>query len=601
MAQLIADRRDIDFILHEQFELSQLSRHGIYTEFNKTVIDMILTEAKNLAVKEILPTNKTGDREGCRYENGTVSVPAVFKSAWKLLEKGQWFAPSQNSDWGGQGIPETLNVMAQNYLIGANMALLMVAGLNHAAGSIIEKFGSSLQKKQYLNKLYSGEWGGTMLLTEADSGSNLGDLKTIAVKNSDGTYSLFGDKVFISGGDHDMTENIVHLVLARIEGAPAGSRGISLFAAPKIRTDDDGRLLEPNDIICTGIEEKMGLHGSPTCSMSLGSRKNCIATLIGEENKGLSIMFLMMNKARLMTGAQGLACASSAYMQALTYARSRIQGTLPSDKNREFVPIIRHPDIRRMLLTMKMYTEGMRSLLCYIAHLEDQKKVAGSPADQDRYQDLIDILIPVAKGYVTDRAVDVCNLAIQVFGGYGYTSEFPVEQLLRDVRITTIYEGTNGIQAIDFLSRKISIKKGKLFLALINEIKKTIDEAKAIESLEKIAQKVDLATEKLKKTVSTMVLVSNGPNHLVPFAWAAPLLEAGGDVTMAWMLLWRAKIASTRLEQNIKKKDMAFYTGQIKSAEFFISSILPVTMGKMVSIMDLCSAAIEISDASFGG
>ena len=259
MTQLIADRKDIDFVLHEQFELTRLSQYEPFREFNKTVIDMIVTEARNLAVKEILPTNKIGDAIGCHYENGCVTMPPEFKAAWRQLETGEWFAPAQATEFGGQGIPETLNVVTQNYLFGANLSLLMVAGLNHAAGNIIETFGSDLQKKLYLKNLYSGKWAGTMLLTEAESGSNLGDLTTSAVKNEDGSYRLSGNKIFISGGDHDMTQNIVHLVLARMEGAPEGSRGISLFVAPKFLVNEGGSLLEQNDIVCTGIEEKMWL------------------------------------------------------------------------------------------------------------------------------------------------------------------------------------------------------------------------------------------------------------------------------------------------------------------------------------------------------
>ena len=599
--QLIADRKDIDFVLHEQFELSQLSRHEKFSDFNKTVIDMIVNEARNLAIKEILPTNSIGDKTGCSYENGRVTMPSEFKAAWYQLEKGEWFAPAQAPEWGGQGIPETLNVATQNYLFGANLSLLMVAGLNHAAGKIIETFGSDRQKKYYLKNLYSGKWSGTMVLTEAESGSNLGDLTTSATKNEDGTYCLSGNKIFISGGDHDMTENIVHLVLARIEGAPKGSRGISLFVAPKFLVNDDGSLSEQNDIVCTGIEEKMGLHGSPTCSMALGSRGKCIGTLIGKENNGLSIMFLMMNKARLMVGSQALSCASSAYLYALDYARNRIQGSVPGESGKKSIAIIQHPDIRRILLTMKMYTEGIRSLLCYIANLEDKKKLTENVADKVRYQNLIDILIPVAKGYVTDRALDVCNMAVQIFGGYGYTTEFPVEQLLRDVRITTIYEGTNGIQAMDLLGRKLFHRKKELYKNLIDEIDITLNRAKATPALEQMAQTLDNALTKLEQVVNKIDPALQDQDVLLSYAFASPFLEVTGDIVMAWMLLWRATIAQDRIENKPRKKELDFYAGQIKSAQFFIGSILPVTLGKMASIITFDGAAIEISDTSFGG
>jgi len=601
MAQVIADRRDVEFVLHEQFEAGRLSRHKRYSEFNRKVMDMILSEARTLAVKEILPTLKTGDQTGCRYENGKVRVPPEFKRAWNLLIKGGWFAPCQDPEWGGQGIPHSLNVMAQNYLIGANLSLLMVAGLNNGAGQIVERFGSGRQKALYLEKLYTGQWGGTMVLTESECGSNLGDLSTSAVKNEDGTYSLTGNKIFISGGDQDMTDNIVHLVLARVAGAPPGSRGISLFIAPKFHVNEDGSLGEQNDIICTGIEEKMGLHGSPTCSMALGSRGKCIGTLLGEENKGLPMMFVMMNHARLMVGSQGLACASSAYLHAVNYARERIQGPLPSGRDKTSVAIINHPDVRRMLLTMKSHIEGMRSLLCYIADLEDQKIVSDDEAEKEKWQNLIDILTPVGKGYVTDRAVDVCNMAIQVFGGYGYTAEFPVEQIFRDVRITAIYEGTNGIQAMDLLDRKLLMKNNRLFFDLVDEIKKTITKAGQRDLLSPLAGMVETALDKLVQTARKMDQSLKGEAVLQAYGFASLFLEATGDVIMAWMLLWRAAVAEKKIETGEKRKEADFYDGQLKSADFFMRTHLPVTMGKMSSIMDLCSAAITISDTSFGG
>ncbi|MEN8210126.1 MAG: acyl-CoA dehydrogenase, partial [Thermodesulfobacteriota bacterium] len=598
MAQAIADRRDVDFVLHEQFEISRFSKHDRFADFNKKVIDMIITEARNLAVKEILPTMKIGDKEGCRYENGRVMLPAQFKPAWDKLSEGGWFAPDRDPEWGGQGIPQTLNVMAQNYLIGANLSLLMVAGLNPGAGQIIEKFGTDKQKSLYLKKLYTGHWSGTMLLTESESGSNLGDLETRAVKNQDGTYSLSGNKIFISGGDHDMTENIIHLVLARIEGAPEGSRGISLFIVPKILINDDGSFGDHNDIICTGIEEKMGLHGSPTCSMALGSRGKCIGTLLGEENKGLQAMFVMMNHSRLMVGSQGLACASSAYLNALSYARTRIQGPLPASRDKKPVAIIKHPDVRRMLLSMKMYTEGMRSLLCYIASLEDKKSLSINNRKKEEYQDLIDILIPIAKGYVTDRSLDICNMAVQVLGGYGYTGEFPVEQILRDVRITTIYEGTNGIQAIDLLSRKLAMKENTLFLTLVNEILKTIGDAKKISTIKDMAISLGNAVSKFSRLARQLDRSAKSEDIFTAYSFACMFLEVTGDITMAWMLLWRAMIAEKKLNNNPRKKDIDFYKGQLNSAEFFIRSFLPISLGKMDSIMDSCSAAVDICDGA---
>ena len=601
MVQLLADRRDIEFVLHEQFDINRLSQFEKYADFNRSVIDMIVKEVRQLAIKEILPANAVGDKEGCSFENGRVKMPAVFKPAWEKLAQGEWFAPCQSPAWGGQGIPHVLNVMAQNYLFGANLSLLMVAGLNHAAGEIIETFGTDLQKKVYVKKLYTGEWSGTMLLTEAQSGSNLGDLTTTAVQNQDGTYCLSGGKVFISGGDQDITDNIVHLVLARVEGAPSGSKGISLFIAPKILVDNEGNLTDANDIICTGIEEKMGLHGSPTCTMALGSKGNCTATLVGEENRGLPIMFKMMNMARLMVGAQGLGCASAAFGYALDYASNRRQGTLPAGKDNDEVPIIRHPDVRRMLMTQKVYVEGARSLLCFIALMEDLKTVTNSAHEKERYQDLIDILIPVAKAYVTDRAMDVCSTAVQIFGGYGYTGDFPVAQLFRDVKITAIYEGTNGIQAMDLLARKLSVKKGQLFNTLMNEMEKTIGNAKAFSSLDCFRSKLESAMETYRKTASLIDLSAPHTDILKSLSAATPFLDVTGDLMMGWMMLWRSLAAQQALAGKIKKKDRDFYDGQLACTDFFYNSILPVTLGKMSAIAQVNNAAMQISDMAFGG
>jgi alkylation response protein AidB-like acyl-CoA dehydrogenase len=316
-----------------------------------------------------------------------------------------------------------------------------------------------------------------MLLTEPAAGSDVGSLSTTATPNPDGTYSITGNKIFISGGEHDLSENIVHPVLARIEGAPAGTAGISLFIVPKIWVNEDGSLGEPNDIVCTGIEEKMGIHGNPTATMALGTKGKCRGILLGEANKGMRAMFLMMNDARLMVGNQGLACASAAYLYALNYARTRVQGRhllKIADKDAPGVPIIQHPDVRRMLMTMKVYVESLRSLSYYIAFCLDSIATTDDAEEKTRLQGIVDFLIPIAKAYTTDRSFEVTSLAVQVYGGYGYIKEYPVEQLLRDCRITPIYEGTNGIQAMDLFGRKLGQNGGRPILDLAEEIRRTI-------------------------------------------------------------------------------------------------------------------------------
>ncbi|MGD9056753.1 MAG: acyl-CoA dehydrogenase [Desulfobacterales bacterium] len=605
MAQTISDRRDIDFVLHEQLQLENLSEHERYAEFNKKTIDLIVSEARNLAVKELLPINIDGDREGSRFDNGRVTVPESFHKAWELFKEGEWVALSDDPEWGGQGMPVSLSLAVNDLFIGGNFAFMMYPGLTHGAGRLIQTFGTPKQKELYLKKMFTGEWTGTMLLTEPEAGSDVGALTTTAVKNDDGTYSITGNKIFISSGEHDLAENIIHPVLARIEGAPEGTKGISLFVVPKIRVNDDGSLGEPNDVVCTGVEEKLGIHGNSTASLSLGSKGNCRGTLLGEANKGMRAMFQMMNEARLLVGLQGLACASSAYMYAVNYARERVQGRhllKAQEDDAPSVPIIEHPDIRRMLLTMKAYVEGMRSLLYFIGNCEDKSRLSTKEADKARYQGLIDLLIPIAKGYVTDKAFEVCSLGVQVYGGYGYIKEYPMEQLLRDCRITQIYEGTNGIQSMDLLARKLGMNEGKPVMDLLGEIQQTLAAAKAISKLDGLAAKVEAAVNKLGEVMLNIGQAAMSMDtRMSAFAHAYSFMEVCGDVVFAWLLLWRATLAAQNLENGARKKDVAFYEGQIKSAEFFVHSILPVSTGKMNVILTANTASIDISEDAFGG
>ncbi len=617
MAQPIADRRDVDFVLHEQLHVEELSKHEKYADFNKKTVDLIISEARNLAIKEVLPTQKIGDEEGCKLENGVVSVPESFHRVYDLIKEGEWVAMPEDPEWGGQGMPRTVSLAASDYLVGGNFAFMMYPGLTHGAGKLVEEFGTEKQKKLFLKKMYTGEWAGTMLLTEPEAGSDVGALTTTAVKNDDGTYSITGAKIFISGGEHDLADNIIHPVLARIVGAPAGTKGISLFLVPKVWVNDDGSLGEFNDVVCTGIEEKMGIHGNSTCSLSLGGKGKCRGTLLGDENKGMKAMFLMMNEARLLVGLQGFSCASSAYMNALNYARERKQGkNLLQSMNEAApsVPIIQHPDVRRQLMIMKSYVEGMRSILYYVGFCSDKLAITDDENEKAKYQGLVEILTPIAKGYITDKAFEVCSHGVQVYGGYGYIKEYPMEQLMRDCRITMIYEGTNGIQAMDLLGRKLGMKKGKPVMDLFGEMQKTIAAAKGIAGIEAYAVKLEAAVNKLGEVAMHLGATAMSPQVMTAFAHAHPFLEVAGDVVMAWMLLWRASIAAPLLEKLAggfdpearrtaaeKNKNAAFYEGQVRSAEYFVQSVLPVTYGKMKAIMNSCGAAVEIPEVSFGG
>jgi len=600
MAQLIADRRDIDFVLHEQLNVEELSKHEKFEAFNRKTVDMVVSEARNLAVKEMLPTWKEGDEVGCTFNAGQVIIPESFKRLFGLFNDGEWLAMNEDPEWGGQGMPRSVSSAASEYFNGANYPFMMYPGLTHGAGKLVEEFGTDEQKKLFLKNLYTGKWTGTMLLTEPCAGSDVGALETTAKKNADGTYSITGSKIFISGGEHEMAENIIHPVLARIEGAPAGTKGITLFLVPKYRVNADGSLGAFNDVVCTGIEHKMGIHGNATCSLTLGGKGECIGTLLGEENKGMKAMFVMMNEARLLVGMQGFSCATTAYMYAVNYAKERIQGPNLTKPAGGGVPIIQHPDVRRQLIIMKSFVEAMRSLLYFIGYCNDMIAISDDAAVKEKFQGFIEILTPVAKGYVTDRAFEVCNHAIQVYGGYGFVEEYPVAQLMRDCRITMIYEGTNGIQAMDLLGRKLGMNKGKVFMELMSEIQKSIKDGKALAAIAPFAERVETALNKLGETAMHMGKTAMSDKVMSAFAFAHPFLEVTGDVVMAWMLLWRGVIAASKLT-DAKKKDVAFYEGQLKSLEYFVCNVLPVTLGKMDVIKATNGAAVEISEESFMG
>ena len=602
MAQTIVDRRDVDFVLHEQLNVQQLSKHDRFSDFSRKTVDLIVSEARNLAIKEMAPAFTTGDKEGCTFENGQVRVPESFKRIYQLFREGEWIAMCDDLQWGGQAMPVVVSLAAKNFFHGANFPATLTVLLTHGAGKLVERFGSDQQKALFLKKMYSGQWAGTMLLTEPEAGSDVGALSTTAVKNPDGTYMISGNKIFISSGEQDLTENIIHPVLARIDGAPAGTGGISLFLVPKIWINDDGSLGEPNDIVCTGIEEKMGIHGSPTCSMTLGGRGQCRGTLLGEENKGMRAMFVMMNEARLDVGMQALGGASASYLNALNYARERVQGRhlQATGKDAPGVPIINHPDVRRMLLGMKTTTEGCRSLLFYIGLCEDMIRVSQDETQKARYQGLIDVLIPIGKGYVTDRAFEVCSQGVQMYGGYGYTKEYPQEQYLRDCKITHIYEGTNGIQAMDLLGRKLAMNQGRVFSDLVDEMRKIIEAAKPIEGLHELAAEMASAVRKLETTARHIGVMAASERMLTAYAHAYAFMDATGDIVMAWMLLWRATVAAGQLEKGAGKKDRAFYEGQMAGARFFIRTVLPLSLGRMDVILSGDSVVVDMAEEAFG-
>jgi hypothetical protein len=579
------------------------------------MIDLLINEARNLAVKEILPTYAEGDKEEVQFDKGEVKVPKCYHRAHKLILEGEWTSMTEDPELGGQGLPNVVAAAALEYIVGANFAMTAYALMGHGTGKMIELFGTDQIKHLFLKKLYTGHWGGTMLLTEPDAGSDVGALATTATPNDDGTYNIVGNKIFITNGDHDLSENIIHPVLARIEGAPKGTKGISLFIVPKLWVDKNGKIGEHNDVVCTGIEHKMGIKGSATCSLTLGGKGKCRGFLLGEPNKGMKIMFNMMNEARLGVGAQGFYHASCAYQLAVNYARERLQGKeleKTFDADAPSVSIINHPDVRRMLLNMKAYVDGMRSFLYYVTSLFDIEKSGDSEETREHAKDQIELLIPLIKSYCTDLGYQVCIDAMQVYGGYGYTQEYPIEQLARDCKIASIYEGTNGIQAMDLLARKLGMKKGQVFMRFMQDVQKTTAIAKEHQQLKPLAENLDNALNKLGEAAMHMGTTAMSPKLRTAFAFASPFLRAMGDVIMGWMLLWRANTALPKLEKLCgnklgddlnafydKNKDASFYAGVIKAAEHFIMALLPETLGRIEAIKGSNDATIQIHEKSF--
>ncbi len=603
MSQFIADQREIDFILYELLRADELIKQAPFADFSKKSFDMIIGEARKLAIKELLPTLAEGDRAGVIFENGQVKVPDCFHRARSLMLEAELTSLPEDPKWGGHGLPYQISIAVMDYVVGANYALSGYTHMGHGTGKMIELYGTGLLKELFLENLYTAKWSGTMLLTEPEAGSDVGALTTSARQLPDGTWSITGNKIFITAGEQDLTENIIHPVLARIEGAPAGSRGISIFIVPKIWVNEDKSLGDPNDVVCVGTEEKMGLHGSATCSMALGTRNQCRGFLLGEENKGLKIMFHMMNEARLNVGFQGSSTASLAYLYALDYARQRVQGkdlTQLQNPDAPSIPIIQHPDVKRMLTWMKVHVDGMRTLVYYVGSLFDKKEIAASPEEKETTDLMIGLLTPVVKAYCAQRGFEVCVQAVQVFGGYGYTSEYPVEQLVRDAKIASIYEGTDGIQAMDLLGRKLGMKKGMVFKGLLDEIGKTIGAAKNIDTLAPLADKLEASVAALGLTALTLGTAAMSEKYAIAFAHAHPFLEITGDVVLGWMHLWRAICASDCLGRVKKEKDRVFYRGIITSARFYLETVLPITHGRMMSVQGLSSAALDMEDLSFG-
>ncbi|PIE05685.1 MAG: acyl-CoA dehydrogenase, partial [Sorangium cellulosum] len=453
-----ADLRDVMFVLFEQFKLGELLGKEPYDGWGEEEVRMVVTECYRFCCEVLGPVNALGDEQGCHIENGTAKVPPCFKEPHKKLYEAGWKVVGVDPHFDGQGAPKAVFMTTEEFIAGANTSLSMYPGLAHGAAELIEEFGTEKQKQKYCHKMYHGRWGGTMCLTEPEAGSDVGAARSKAYKNADGTYRIEGSKLFISSGDSDLVENVIHLVLARIEGAAPGTKGLSLFIVPKLRIDDKGECGDSNDVQLAGLEHKMGIKGSATALLSFGEEGKCIGELVGGvEHQGMKQMFKMMNGARIFVGIQGLANASSAYLNALTYCRDRKQGSSIEnfkDPTAPRVNIIEHPDVRRMLLDMKSRVEGIRALAIKLSMHQDFALVCKDDKQKSDHQGQVDLLTPIMKAYGSDEAYRVCVTAMQAMGGAGFISDYGVEQYCRDSRIFTIYEGTNHIQAMDLIGRK---------------------------------------------------------------------------------------------------------------------------------------------------
>ena len=615
MAKLLVDDRDQVFVLFEQFEIGKFAESDVYSEFDEDMYRMILREAEKLAINAMMPTNSIADSEGCRLMDGKVIVPECFHELWRLWNEGEWRRIDLPREIGGQGLPVIIGMAANEYFEAGNLAFQTLAAMTRGAALLIAIHGSEEQRAKYVEKILSGQWTGTMVLTESEAGSDVGATRTTAEPNEDGTYNISGTKTFITGGDTDLTENIIHLTLARIKGAPAGTKGLSLFIIPKFRINPDGSLGEDNDTKIVSIEKKMGLKGSPTCQMNLGEDGNCVGELIGEENRGMPIFFTMMNESRLIAARHGASVAGTAYLHALLYSKERLQGReigAPPDSPQ--VPIIRHPDVRRMLLMMKAYTEGVRALILYTAYCMDRGVMAEDDMEKQKWSDLTAFLTPVAKAYGSDMSFRVTETAVQVYGGYGYMKDYPVEQFLRDEKAHSIFEGTNGIQSLDLVGRKLPRDSKVLFETLFKDIKTFCWENKDNTALGSYMKILDKAIDTLMNVTEYYTSLFQEDFDSIAL-YAVPYTELFGDVIVGWLLLWQGIIACGKLEKMIAEKglkdgdgikklisdnsDAAFYSGKQASARYFASTVLIHAGSKALVIKNGDKVAVEIAEESF--
>lgn len=583
MAYLV-DERDVEFALFEWLDLATLFKYDDYREQSIDLYKMVLSEALKFARNELEPLNKVGDRVGCKIENGKVTTPPGFKALYKKFAENGFVSVDVPTTYGGQDLPMGLCSIVTEFFSGANQAFCMYGGLTRGVAQVIETFFPPEKARHFCPKMYSGEWTGTMCLTEAGAGSAVGDLKTRAKKNADGTYNITGSKLFISGGEHDMADNIIHMVLARVEGDPAGTKGISLFVVPKIWINPDGSVGAPNDVTCVNIEHKMGICGSCTCLLNYGENGKCRAYLIGEQREGMKIMFRLMNDARLLVGIQGLGIGGAAYEAAVAYAKDRVQGGNTH--------IIDYPDVRRSLVTCRALVEGMRGMVAYTGKQIDISHKSKDPAEKQRALNRADLLTPICKAYCTDMGFRITEIAMQVYGGYGYIKEYPIEQYMRDVKIGSLYEGTNGIQALDLIGRKLALRNGELFREFYEDLTAFTDEHEGHSVLGADVAEFKKAIDSVGQAAMKFAEWGMGGDRITPQLGATAFLEMCGHTMVAWVLLSQAVVAQKKIDGGVKEP---FYANKVKTAKFFVNNLLPQVSMNAKVILTGDKNAMEIS------
>ena len=589
--------RDYRFILHEALKIQDETAIAGYSDLTEDFTGAVLDEAGKIARDVLAPLNAVGDREGCRLENGVVYTPKGFKEAWATLVEGGWPSMECDPEYGGQGIPAILNICVGTMQTAANMAFMMYPGLTHGAYSAIRAHGTDEQKRTYLPKMVTGEWTGTMNLTEPHCGTDLGLLRTKAVPNGDDGYHITGQKIFISSGEHDMAENIIHLCLARLPDAPEGVKGISLFVVPKFLVNGDGSLGARNGVSCGALEEKMGIHGNATCVMNYDG---AVGYLIGEPHKGLRAMFTMMNEARLLVGMQGLAVASAAYQAAADYAKERLQGrdvTGVKNPDGPADPLIVHPDVRRMLLEVKSFVDGGRGFVSWIAMLLDAAKHHDDPKERERAEDVVGLLTPIVKGFLTEEGYRVCGLAQQVYGGHGYIEEHGMSQFVRDARIAMIYEGATGVQALDLVGRKLGQKAGKPIMSFFEYIKGYIrSNEDDLPLMRDFLEPLKDASKDLQQAAMYFMQAGmKNPNNAL--AGSVDFMHLFGLVCMGLSWARQAKAAQRAIEAGTT--DEQYYLNKLATGRFYMKRMLPETKLRLARIESGADPVMDLPAEGF--